>query len=123
MSMSDAPVLALAWMAGVALGHPRPGPCRSGHRLPAGLGGEIVLRGKMAVEAAMGQPGPPHHVGHRHPFETLFAEQLAGGIEDALAVLGELLAADFHGRASGAVSTPERMGLTGYMIVDMNNQS
>ena len=50
----------------------------------------------MAVEAAMREVGRLHDVGNADAGEALAAKQPAGGLDDALAVGGGLLAAHFH---------------------------
>jgi hypothetical protein len=68
-----------------------------------GLGYEVFLRFKVSVEAAVGEAGSLHEVGDADAVDATLAKEASGDVEDALVVLGFLLAADSHEEAlSGA---------------------
>ncbi len=73
----------------------------------------------MAVEAAMRQVGRFHDVGDADAVKSLLAEQRAGRIDDAFAILGGLLAAHSHCALLPCVRSSR---LTTYMTIDINKQ-
>ncbi len=92
--------------------------------LPAGLRDEIVLRIEMAVKAAMGEIGGFHDVGDADAAKTVGAQQRAGRIDDALAVLGGLLPAYSHHAPQLCSPTTNPIArLTNYMTIDINRQA
>ncbi len=63
----------------------------------------------MAVEAAVGEAGRLHHLGHAHRLEPLLAEQAARLREDAPTVLPHLILGDPHPEKSPVRSVDTNM--------------
>src|SRR3954447_26741638 len=64
--------------------------------LRARFGGELILRAKLMIEAAMCQAGALHDLGDRDALESLLAEQPASFLDDPRAIFRRLLPAHFH---------------------------
>src|SRR5258708_30391268 len=73
--------------------------CCTGYGAAACLPRKIVLRLEVTVKTAVRQAGRPHEIGDADPIESVFAEQLAGNLDNAFPVGGGLLPADLHAGA------------------------
>ena len=83
-------------MVGRVRHHARPVRRRARHGAPACFGDKIVLRGEVAVKAAMREFGGFHDVGDADAGEALGAEQRGRRIDDALPVRRRLFPAYPH---------------------------
>src|SRR3954447_758943 len=71
--------------------------------LRARFGGELILRAKLMIEAAMRQAGALHDLGDRDALESLLAEQPTSYLDDPRAIFRRLLPAHFHAFAPSAL--------------------
>src|SRR6266481_6374978 len=60
------------------------------------LGSERCLGRKVVVEAAVGEAGGLHQIGHADAVEAMLAKQAASCLDDALAIICGLLFGQFH---------------------------
>src|ERR1700738_1499265 len=60
------------------------------------LGGEVVLRSEMTIEAAMGEAGAIHDCVDANAVEPFLAKKPRSGVDDPLSILGRLVPGDPH---------------------------
>jgi hypothetical protein len=57
---------------------------------------QLILRSEVPVKSAVGQACALHDFGDTDAIETLFAEELARGLENPLTIFRNLLVGHFH---------------------------